>query len=70
MVTEFAPGDLVFIGPAAPLDTKVVWRVSRINQADEGRFYATLRSGMTGRVSIVPVERLTKFTPRVSEPAL
>lgn len=68
-MSEFKPGDLVFVGPAAPLTDKVVWRVVNINQAAEGVEYATLTSGMTERSSIVPVQRLTRFAPRMLEPA-
>lgn len=68
-MSDIREGDLVFIGPPAPLDAKIVWKVVRINPATEGVVYATVRSGMTERVSVVPIERLTKYTPRVLEPA-
>lgn len=57
--------DLVWIGPAKPLDRSVIWRITGIY---EGNAY--LESGMTERRTIVPLERLTKFVPRrVQEPA-
>lgn len=62
-------GDLVFVGKPAPLTDKVVWRITSIYQAAEGKVYAVLTSGMTERGRTSPIETLTRFTPRVSEPA-
>ena len=68
-VDELKAGDLVFVGQPAPLDQKVVWRISSIYQAAGDKHYAVLASGMTERGAIVPIERLTRFKPRVTEPA-
>lgn len=61
-------GDLVYCGKGT-LDTgAIVWRIVSIYQATEDKQYAVLRSGMTERTATVPVERLRRFTPRISEP--
>lgn len=65
----FSIGDLVFVGSPAPLDQKVIWRVTSIYQAADDKIYAVLTSGMTERGSTVPIERLTHYRPRLTEPA-
>ena len=56
--------DLVFVGNPAPLTEKVVWRIAEIHDGN-----AVLVSGLTERRAVYPLERLTKFTPRLREPA-
>lgn len=63
---ELKVGDLVFNGPADSLDRKVVHRILSINEGESGPT-ATLTSGQTGRLSFVPVSKLTPF--RVTEAA-
>lgn len=63
-MTNITPGDIVFVGPAGPLDRKRTWLVVNIHNG-----LATLRSGMTERTTVAPLERLTPFRPRLAEPA-
>ena len=65
----FSLRDLVWVGEPGPLDRKVVWRIDSLYEAAEGKIYAVLTSGMTERSSTVPLERLTRYRPRVLEPA-
>lgn len=60
-IDGFKPGDLVFIGEPAPLDRKMTWRISTIDQAADGLYYATIRSGQSGQTRVVPTTRLTHF---------
>ena len=61
--TAWRPGDIVFVGPPAPLDQKVTWQIVALHQAAEGLVYASLRSGLTGMSRTCPTARLTRYTP-------
>lgn len=54
-------GSIVQIGPAAPLDRKMTWRVTHIDQAAEGVFYARLVSGASGQHRTHPLNDLSLF---------
>lgn len=62
-MSSFRPGDIVFVGPAAPLDQKVTWVIRRVDRAADCLEYATLSSGLTGRTWVVPTTRLTHYVP-------
>lgn len=61
----FRVGDIVWVGePGNPVH-KVTHRILSLWTAADDVAYATLTSGQTGRITSVPVSRLTKF--RVTE---
>jgi hypothetical protein len=57
----FKVGDLVFVGPPARLDQKNTWRILSLNQAADGLVYATLSSGLTGRIWTKSTQHLSHF---------
>jgi len=65
----FKVGDLVYRGKRDLSGGAIVWRIVSIYQATDDKFYAVLTSGMTDRGATVPVEKLSKFIPRLTEPA-
>lgn len=66
-INGFHVGDIVFVGEPAPLHRKNTWKILSLWTATDEVAYATLTSGLTGRLSTVPVDRLSKF--RVMEGA-
>ncbi|WP_406245892.1 hypothetical protein ACI7YT_12690 [Microbacterium sp. M] len=61
IVGGFRVGDTVFVGEPAPLHRKNTWKILSLWTAADDVAYATLTSGLTGRMSTVPVSRLRKF---------
>ena len=63
-MSEVQVGDLVWVGSEGDLARKIVWQIESIHDGN-----AVVRSGMTERRSVFPIERLTPFKPRQMEPA-
>lgn len=66
--STFQVGDIVWAGKSSDPAHAVTWEIRAIYAA-KGANYALLRSGQTGRLRKEHVANLTKFTPRLQEPA-
>lgn len=57
---EFEVGDVVFVGPPAPLTQKATWRIESI-RGEGAQKYAILSSGLTDRLRREHLARLNHF---------